>query len=209
MFFSLKKISIFSIIVLFVPLLAGLSGTIYNQCNEYMVKQKNVETFTATSPNLEVETTLDRPKFYISDKMGWPVEDIVISSHYGKRDYRETCKSCSKFHEGLDFTPGEGKNVLAAMNGTVIEIDNSGQYGVFIIIEHDVNQQKWQTVYAHLQDRSIPENLYVGKEVEIGDIIGKVGKTGLTTGPHLHFEVRINNKKVNPLPLLLKNTSSV
>jgi murein DD-endopeptidase MepM/ murein hydrolase activator NlpD len=95
------------------------------------------------------------------------------------------------------------------MNGRVVEIDYIGGYGLFIRLEHDVNGGKWETVYAHLQNTSVPENIYIGKEVEIGEVIGKVGRTGLATGPHLHFEVRINGKKVNPLPLLYKNTSSI
>jgi murein DD-endopeptidase MepM/ murein hydrolase activator NlpD len=209
MFLSKKKLSIISILALVIPSAFGLSLVIKDSCQETTLKKNQSEIFEVSYSILDSNNLVTREKFYISDEMGWPVEDVVISSHYGVRDHGDSCHSCSRFHEGVDFTPGEGKNVLAAMNGRVVEIDYIGGYGLFIRLEHDVNGGKWETVYAHLQNTSVPENIYIGKEVEIGEVIGKVGRTGLATGPHLHFEVRINGKKVNPLPLLYKNTSSI
>jgi murein DD-endopeptidase MepM/ murein hydrolase activator NlpD len=137
-------------------------------------------------------------------EMTWPVLDPFISSGYGDR---ESCKSCSTFHQGLDFTPGRGQPVVAATEGIVVEVSNANEYGVFVVIEHNVlfgNGQTWHTVYAHLQDGSVPSDIYPGKKVDMGQQIGRVGSTGLTTGPHLHFEIQIDGRKVNPLPILKK-----
>ena len=94
---------------------------------------------------------------------------------------------------------------MAAMRGVIHTVENSGGYGVHVIIEHDLHSQVWYTVYAHLENNSVPKNIKPGTYVEIGDTIGKVGSTGTSTGPHLHFELRIDGVKVNPLPLLHKN----
>lgn len=144
-----------------------------------------------------------KEELYISTEMGWPVEEVNVSSGWG---YRESCARCSTYHQGLDFTPGEGTNVLAAMNGVVKEINHGGEYGVYVVLEHLVNGQQWETLYAHLQYNSVPAELTVGQEIFIGDKIGAVGSTGLATGPHLHFEVRVNGIKKNPWPLLIENT---
>jgi murein DD-endopeptidase MepM/ murein hydrolase activator NlpD len=145
-------------------------------------------------------------QFHLLHEMGWPVDNPVISSGWGARD--SSCKSCSSYHQGVDFVPGRGEPVMAAMRGVVHTVENSGGYGVHVIIEHDLHNQVWHTVYAHLQKNSIPQNIKPGNRVEIGDTIGKVGNTGISTGPHLHFEVRIDGVKVNPMPLLHKNIPS-
>jgi murein DD-endopeptidase MepM/ murein hydrolase activator NlpD len=136
-------------------------------------------------------------------EMGWPVSDVIVSSKFGIRT--PSCKKCSSHHAGVDFTPGLGAPVLAAMRGTIKEVKNGGGYGVHVVIEHDLGDEMWETVYAHLQLNSVPSDIVPGKRVTIGDRIGSVGNTGISTGPHLHFEIRINGKKVNPLPILNKN----
>ena len=145
-------------------------------------------------------------QFHLLHEMGWPVIDPVVSSGWGQR--LPSCKSCSSYHQGVDFVPGRGTPVMAAMRGTIHTVENSGAYGVHVIIEHDLHSQVWHTVYAHLKKNSVPENIKPGTYVEIGDIIGKVGSTGTSTGPHLHFEIRIDGIKVNPMPILNKNVPS-
>jgi murein DD-endopeptidase MepM/ murein hydrolase activator NlpD len=137
--------------------------------------------------------------------MGWPVDNAIISSGYGSR---KSCSSCSSYHQGLDFTPGRGENVIASMEGKVVEIGSMMEYGEFVIVEHIIGHNIWHTLYAHLEIDSVPKNVYVGKNILVGDTLGAVGSTGLTTGPHLHFEIRINGTKVNPLPILLNNIQS-
>ena len=147
---------------------------------------------------------IERENFYLSTSMGWPVEEVIVSSGWGER---ESCQKCSSYHHGTDFVPGKGSDVLAAMNGTVKEVGYANEYGVFVILEHLASRGEiWETVYAHLEFRSVPKEITVGKEVFIGDKIGTVGDTGLATGPHLHFEIRIDGVKRNPWPILIKNT---
>ena len=149
---------------------------------------------------------INREQYHLLHEMGWPVIDPTVSSGYGNRE--ASCKNCSSYHAGVDFVPGRGTPVMAAMRGVVHTVENSGGYGVHVIIEHDLHSQVWHTVYAHLENNSVPKNIKPGTYVEIGDTIGKVGSTGISTGAHLHFEVRIDSIKVNPLPLLHKNIPS-
>lgn len=135
---------------------------------------------------------------------GLPVTRNIMSSDFGWRT--PPCNGCSADHQGLDFVPGEGTAVLASMDGFVTERGENGGYGVYLIMEHIVpvgdEVQRWETVYAHMQRDSIPAEVQVGTILERGEKIGRVGNTGMSTGPHLHFEIRINGEAVDPLPLL-------
>jgi murein DD-endopeptidase MepM/ murein hydrolase activator NlpD len=127
------------------------------------------------------------------------------SSGWGARYVRD-CPRCSTFHQGVDFTPGRGSNVYAAMDGVVSVSDIGGEYGVYVILDHQINEDLiYQTVYAHLKRNKLTTNLYPGQKVSKGDIIGYVGNTGLSTGPHLHFEIRINGRNVDPMRILEQN----
>jgi murein DD-endopeptidase MepM/ murein hydrolase activator NlpD len=97
-----------------------------------------------------------------------------------------------KFHYGMDFTAPTGTDVYATGNGKVIQAEFSRSYGNHIVIDHGYG---YKTLYAHLSGY----NVKLGQEVKRGDIIGFVGSTGLSTAPHLHYEVHLNNKKVNPI----------
>jgi murein DD-endopeptidase MepM/ murein hydrolase activator NlpD len=98
-----------------------------------------------------------------------------------------------KFHYGMDFTAPTGTEVYATGDGKVITVDWSRRgYGNQIIIDHGYG---YKTMYAHLSEFKVRS----GQEVKRGDIIGYVGNTGLSTAPHLHYEVYLNGKKVNPI----------
>lgn len=134
-----------------------------------------------------------------------PVTRNIISSDFGWRT--PPCSGCSADHKGVDFVPGEGTAVMAAMDGVVIDKGFNGGYGEYIILEHVVpvegeETQRWETVYAHLQKDSVPVEIQLGSLVERREVIGQVGSTGMSTGPHLHFELRIDGENVDPLPLL-------
>jgi murein DD-endopeptidase MepM/ murein hydrolase activator NlpD len=147
---------------------------------------------------------IEKENIYLSTNMGWPVKEVIVSSGWG---HRESCRKCSSYHQGTDFVPGEGSDVLAAMNGTVKEVGYADEYGVYVTLEHLANRgEVWETVYAHLEFNSVPKEITVGEQVFIGDKVGTVGDTGLATGPHLHFEIRIDGAKRNPWPILVKNT---
>jgi len=97
-----------------------------------------------------------------------------------------------KMHEGIDFAAPTGTPVCATGDGVVEETGYSNGYGMRIIIDH-----KWgyETLYAHLS-KSLVHN---GQKIKRGQIIGKVGSTGLSTGSHLHYEVIKNSRKINPI----------
>lgn len=120
-----------------------------------------------------------------------PIDSGWISSRFGTRTATEVV---SGNHEGVDLAVNSGTNVKASMEGKVKEVSNYGDYGTHIIIENkDVT-----TLYAHLSQSLVN----TGDNVKQGQIIGKTGSTGKSTGPHLHFEIRRNNKPVNPQEIL-------
>ncbi len=99
-----------------------------------------------------------------------------------------------KFHYGMDFTAPTGTEVYATADGTVDRIQRSRRgYGNVLVINHGYG---YKTLYAHLNEFN---NCWVGKEVKRGDVVAFVGSTGLSTAPHLHYEVHLNGKKVNPV----------
>jgi len=101
-----------------------------------------------------------------------------------------------RFHAGLDLAPGLGARVVAAQDGRVIWAGVRAGFGRLIILDHGNELTTW---YAHLEKILVKPQQMVKK----GDLIGKVGSSGRTTGPHLHFEVRLNNKPQNPLLYLV------
>ncbi len=99
-----------------------------------------------------------------------------------------------KMHYGMDFTAPTGTEVYATADGSISRVERSRRgYGNRIIIDHGYG---YRTMYAHMNDFN---NAWKGKKVKRGDVIGYVGNTGLSTAPHLHYEVHLNGKKVNPV----------
>ncbi|MEW6676269.1 MAG: M23 family metallopeptidase, partial [Nitrospirota bacterium] len=101
-------------------------------------------------------------------------------------------------HHGLDYSAPTGTPVSAVGDGTVTFSGYKRQYGKLVIIRHP---NGYKTYYGHLS--KIRKGIKRGIKVKQGQVIGYVGATGLATGPHLHYEIRINNKPVNPLVLKL------
>lgn len=125
-----------------------------------------------------------------SGSTGWPlVGRASVTSSYGWRIH--PLLGTRRFHTGVDLGAGYGTGVVAAGNGKVIYAGWLGSYGNTIVIDHG---NGLSTLYAHLSGYAVSE----GQEVKRGQGIGKVGSTGLSTGPHLHFEVRKNGEPVNP-----------
>ena len=119
-----------------------------------------------------------------------------ISSEYGLRLSPFT--GFVENHQGLDIPAISGTPVTATADGTVVVVGQSGGYGNFVIIRHD---GKYSTVYGHLNN--FANMAQVGTKVKRYDIIGYVGSTGRSTGNHLHYEVRENGQRVNPLDYIL------
>jgi len=133
---------------------------------------------------------------YTGGVMKWPCPSSTqISSYYGNR-YHPILKK-NKLHTGIDIAASRGASIVAAAAGKVIVAEWQTGYGNTIIIDHG---GKIATLYAHA-DKILVK---VGDEVKAGDTIGKVGSTGWSTGPHLHFEVIKNGQTQNPLDYLGK-----
>jgi murein DD-endopeptidase MepM/ murein hydrolase activator NlpD len=126
-----------------------------------------------------------------------PVSFRRISSGFSKSRFHPLLK-IYRPHHGLDYAAPFGTPVSAIGDGTVVFSGYRGEYGRLIILRHPNN---WKTYYGHLS--RISRSIKRGKKVHQGEVIGYVGATGLATGPHLHFEMRIHNRPVNPLKVKL------
>jgi murein DD-endopeptidase MepM/ murein hydrolase activator NlpD len=132
-----------------------------------------------------------------------PLSFRRISSGFSEHRFHPILK-IFRPHHGLDYAAPGGTPVSAVGDGTVVFTGYKGEYGKLIIIQHP---NGWQTRYGHLS--RIGKDIRRGKKVGQGQVVGYVGSTGLATGPHLHYEVRIHNKPVNPLTLKLPQGGSV
>ena len=133
--------------------------------------------------------------------MYWPTRSQHIDSGYGYRF--KPCAACSSNHLGVDFSHERGTEVYAAMDGIITQMQHSGGFGYHIYIEHlvpisDGTTERWTTVYAHMTNNSSPIELKIGSAVKAGELIGQVGNTGTSTGPHLHFELLVDGENVDP-----------
>ncbi|WP_307295019.1 M23 family metallopeptidase [Microbacterium natoriense] len=127
----------------------------------------------------------------------WPfLVGVSMSSGYGPR--------WGRMHEGIDFTPGEGAPIQAIADGTVrIATEQGGGYGVTVYIDHVIDGQVITSHYSHMQYGSL--KVKAGDTVKVGDIVGDTGNTGHSFGAHLHFEIIVNGKTIDPLPWLRTN----
>jgi murein DD-endopeptidase MepM/ murein hydrolase activator NlpD len=129
----------------------------------------------------------------------WPVPaGTRISDGFGPRV--SPCAGCSSYHEGVDFDPGNGAPIHAIAAGVVVETNSPGYsaLGVHVAIQHLIDGQTIVSAYGHMQTGSM--HLKVGDHVTVGQVIGLVGSTGASTGPHLHFEIRAGGTTpVDPL----------
>ncbi len=125
-----------------------------------------------------------------------PLDGARISSNFGMR--KHPISGYNKMHKGVDFAAPKGTPVYAGGNGIIEYVGNNGGYGKYIRIRHN---NEYKTAYAHLS--GFNKGISKGVRVNQGDIIGYVGSTGNSTGPHLHYEIIFQNKQINPLKLKL------
>lgn len=118
-----------------------------------------------------------------------PVESYRFTSKFGYRTHPVTGEY--KMHNGVDLAAAKGTVVRSAKSGEVVISKYSSSYGNYVVVNHEGGIS---TLYAHLDKRSVS----VGDKVSMGDTIGLMGSTGMSTGPHLHLEFRVNGKQVDP-----------
>ena len=119
----------------------------------------------------------------------WPASSNYITSRFGLRIHPITGQQ--KSHTGIDIGAGAGTNVLAAAAGTVTMASWNGGYGNCVMIDHG---NGYQTLYAHMSSITVAN----GAAVSAGTVVGLVGSTGVSTGPHLHFEIFASGSRVDP-----------
>jgi murein DD-endopeptidase MepM/ murein hydrolase activator NlpD len=123
-----------------------------------------------------------------------PIDGARVSSKFGMR--RHPILGFSKMHAGMDFAAPTGTPIYAAGNGVIEEIGRKNGYGNYVRIKHN---QQIATAYAHLS--KFGGGMRRGGQVQQGDIIGYVGTTGRSTGPHLHYEVMRGGRQINPMSI--------
>ena len=134
--------------------------------------------------------------FFTDSSMTTPMDEGIISSNFGMRE--SPFSGDQKFHKGVDIAAPLGTEVFASKGGIVAVAEyNHFVYGNYVIIQHDNNTQ---SLYAHLNEINVATDDICLKR----QIIGTVGTTGMSTGPHLHFEIRIGSKVENPA-LIINN----
>jgi len=124
----------------------------------------------------------------------WPVHGVV-NSGFGVRADPFTGEAA--YHEGIDISTPRSEPVLATADGVVARSGWAGEYGKAIEIVHG---DRYETLYGHLEETLVAE----GQRVRRGDRVGRVGSTGRSTAPHLHYEVHVDGRAVNPLEYILE-----
>ena len=151
-----------------------------------------VRLYSYTDSNGETDFYNQKGESYRRALMRTPINGARLSSGYGKR--KHPILGYTKMHKGIDFAAPVGTPIFAAGNGTIAKIGRNGGYGNYIQIRHN---DSYATAYAHMN--GFAKGLKQGSRVKQGDVIGYVGTTGRSTGPHLHYEILQNNTQVNPI----------
>jgi murein DD-endopeptidase MepM/ murein hydrolase activator NlpD len=172
---------------------AKVESEIENSKSKLKDLEKKEDEMIALSKALEkkIKQLSSSSTKYAGGVLAWPTPGYTrISSPYGPRIH--PIYKVKKFHTGIDIDAPSGASIIAANSGRVILAGWNGGYGNCIIIDHGGGLA---TLYGHQSKLLVSEGDYVKK----GDTIGKVGSTGLSTGPHLHFEVRTGGATTDPL----------
>lgn len=170
---------------------ANASGYINSHMGQYVEPvegQKLVVSSTA------VQSAMRTTGIYIPQLI-YPFDPSTIGDGWGWR--AKACGACSEFHQGIDFLPGYGSEIPAVMSGTVTVSEYGGSLGQHVYIDDGYGMV---VMYGHMVEGSARVN--VGDYVERGQIIGQVGNTGVSTGPHLHLAIQWDGVLMNPLYVL-------
>ena len=179
--------------------IVGTPDLLYGLMN---LKDHKLELFRYTLSNGVTDYFDAYGKSIRKHLMRTPVQGARLSSKFGVR--KHPILGYSKMHRGVDFAAKRGTPIMAAGDGRVTFAGRNGAFGRFVEIKHLNN---FKTGYAHLYKFS--KGIKKGKLVKQGDIIGYVGTSGRSTGPHLHYEVKHKNRTINPMKLRLQSTINV
>lgn len=172
----------------FISKLSDQEKSIQEQIDEYNTRfaEINSEILKLTMDGIDTQ--------YIGGELAWPVPGYTrISSKYGMRTHPIT--GVYKLHTGVDISAPMGANFIAANDGIVTKAGYNSAYGNMVIIDHGGGVS---TLYAHGSEILVQ----VGQTVKRGEVVLKVGSTGYSTGPHAHFEVRLNGVVTDPMPYI-------
>ena len=174
--------------------IASLRKTEAQITAEYEAAQKAEDEENARLENLLRQLAKASQSDYVGGKFIWPVDLSVkrLSSTYGYRTYYIYGKKVTDFHRGIDIPSAVGTDIYAAQTGTVVVATKHSSYGNYIVLDHGGGIS---TLYAHCSKLLVS----VGDTVKQGDHIAEMGATGNVTGPHLHFEVRVDGKIQDPI----------
>lgn len=154
--------------------------------------------FTSIDDNMVLyEELIDRVDYYLETiqpvPLGVPVAGGVITSKFGRR--RDPFNGRLAFHSGIDIKNRSGSKVRATADGKVAKAEYDGKYGRYVLIDHE---NGFKTLYGH-HKRLLAKR---GQRVKRGQIIGVLGSSGRSTGPHLHYEIHYHNKIVSPMKFI-------
>ena len=170
-----------------------LINSITSDINQYkaaLAAQEKAEA-AAREEIRRLTSTTSKNKAFVGGTFTWPSVSSYITSPYGTRVHPVT--KTVKTHTGIDIGASHGTNIYAAASGTVLVSGwNSGGYGNYVVVDHGGGVT---TLYAHCSALLVSS----GQSVTKGQVIAKVGSTGMSTGPHLHFEVLKNGAHTNPM----------
>jgi murein DD-endopeptidase MepM/ murein hydrolase activator NlpD len=186
------------------PEVAARRAALQKMKTDSILSQIEQAVFAQQSVELTAALVASDPVLTATGKLLWPIPHATVSQGFGPTAYsfEAAYAGFAHFHTGIDLSMPFGTPIFAAADGVVVlarpMTDPAGTvvgYGNYVIIQHDAGLK---TLYGHLLAIGVKE----GDQVKRGQLIGLVGSTGNSTGPHLHFEVRIDDSPVDPLQML-------
>jgi murein DD-endopeptidase MepM/ murein hydrolase activator NlpD len=166
----------------------GPEGSFEHTVAEFNFLERNISSgAVATDANLRLMPSMGLGELTFSPSL-WPVIGPITGS-FGQR--MDPFSGEGAFHTGVDISAEYGTGVRAAADGVVVVASEHAGYGRLVVVDHGFGVT---TFYGHLSSFTVPTGIHVKR----GDVIGYVGVSGRTTGPHVHYEVRINDAPVNP-----------
>jgi murein DD-endopeptidase MepM/ murein hydrolase activator NlpD len=161
-----------------------------------IIENKKIEYFIFKNSDGLFDYFTNEGKNVKKSLLKTPIDGAKLSSNFGMR--KHPISGYTKLHKGVDFAAPTGTPIYAGGNGVVEFVGKNGGYGNYIRIRHN---NEYKTAYAHLS--SFKKGITTGKRVNQREIIGYVGSTGKSTGPHLHYEIIFQEKQINPMKMKL------